>query len=81
MLDEIERGITQLHNMLFNISTATQQVSVASNLILNDISSVADISSRVKDTANNLETNVSELEKVSSELEEKMSKFKIHETA
>jgi methyl-accepting chemotaxis protein len=81
MLDEIERGITQLHNMLFNISTATQQVSVASNLILNDISSVADISSRVKNTANNLETNVSELEKVSSDLEEKMSKFKIHETA
>jgi predicted ATP-grasp superfamily ATP-dependent carboligase len=55
-------------------------VSVASNLILNDISSVVAISSEVKVTTDNLEKNVENLEKVYKALEKRMNQFKVQKT-
>jgi methyl-accepting chemotaxis protein len=81
MLDKIESGVTQLHNMVFSISSATKEVSISSNLILNDISSVVAISSEVKVTTDNLEKNVQNLEKVYRALEERMNQFKVQKTA
>jgi methyl-accepting chemotaxis protein len=81
MLEKIESGVTQLHNMVFSISSATKEVSVASNLILNDISSVVAISSEVKVTTDNLEKNVENLKKVYEALEERMNQFKVQKTA
>jgi methyl-accepting chemotaxis protein len=81
MLEEIEQGVTQLHNMVFSISAVTQQVSESSNLILNDISSVVAVSSEVKTTADILGKSVLHLEEVYSELEKRMNQFKVNNLA